>query len=144
MGKTSKRKGPRRAYMKRFSSAMVNSGTGPSPNREVLADLHHRAARMGEHFVDRVPRHIYVTDDQRLEALWQSDFRQGLDSFNKISLTHGVYGRVHLHFRGDRWVFVPTDVSLGDRSVVYSARHRAMQAYNLSRIVWVKHTSPPG
>ena len=143
MGKTARRRGPRRSYMRRFSSAMVNSGTGPQPNREVLADFHHRAASMGGHFVDRVPDKIF-SHEERLEAIWQSDFHQGLDTFNKITLTHGVYGKVHLHFRGHRWIFVPSDKSLGDWSITYSARARAMQAYNLSRIVWVKHTSPPG
>lgn len=144
MGKTAKRRGPRRAYMKRFSGSMVNSGTGPSPNREVLADLHHRAARMGQHFVDRVPGKVY-SQDEKLEALWQSDFRQGIDNFNKITLTHGVYGKVHLHFQGSKWVFIPEDKSWGDRSIVYSARARAMQAYNLSRVTWVMwQPAPPG
>jgi len=149
MGKTAKRKGPRKAYLKRFSSAMVNSGTGPSPNREVLSDLHHRAARMGQHFVDRNPAHIF-SEDERLEALWQGDWRQGLAHFNKINLSCGRYGKTELYFRGQSWFFIKEDgiVKTTKRSILYSSRDRAMRAYNMGTICWVERaplpSAPPG
>ena len=144
MGKTARRKGPRRAYLKRFSSSTVNSGTGPTPNKEVLSDLHHRAARMGEHFVDRSPAAIF-SEEEKFEALWQGDWKQGLEHFNKIVLTVGKYGRIHLYFRGQTWVFLREDevIQSVQRSITYSSRDRAMRAYNLGKITWVERAPIP-
>lgn len=147
MGKTAKRKGPRKAYLKRFSSATVNSGTGPTPNREVLSDLHHRAANVGKviydrngvRLEDRDPAKIF-SEDERLETLWQGDWRQGLSYYNKINLTCGKYGKTELYFRGQSWFFIKEDgiVKTVKRSILYGSRDRAMRAYNMGTICWVE------
>jgi hypothetical protein len=128
---------------------VVNNGTGPTPNREVLAGYNHRAARMGGHFIDRDPSKIF-SEDERLEELWQGDWRQGLSHFNKISLICGKYSKVLLYFRGLTWFFVREDeiIKTAKRSILYSSRDRAMRAYNLGKITWVERaplpTPPPG
>lgn len=143
MGKTAKRKGPRKAYLKRFSSAMVNSGTGPTPNKEVLSGLHHRAAKMGQHFNDRTPDKIF-SEEEKFDILWQGDWKQGLEHFNKIKLSCGKYTVIYLYFRGQQWVFLKEDEILKkvQRSVTYGSRDRAMRAYNLGRISWWVERAP--
>ena len=158
MGHRVRAKGPRRAYLKRFSSAMVNSGTGPTPNRRgILSDLHHRAANVGKvlydrsgvRIEDREPAKIF-SEDERLEALWQGDWRQGLSHFNKINLSCGKYGKTELYFRGKSWFFIKEDgiVQTTKRSILYSSRDRAMRAYNMGKICWVERaplpSAPPG
>jgi hypothetical protein len=102
---------------------------------------------MGGNWKDRDPARIF-SQDERLEALWQGDWRQGLSHFNNISLTTGKYSAVKLYFRGQTWFFVREDeiVKVAKRSVLYSSRDRAMRAYNLGKIVWVERASlaPPG
>ena len=145
MGHRARQKGPRRSHLKRFSSAMVNSGTGPTPNREILADLHHRAVSMGVgHFIDRDPAKMF-SEEEKFEALWQGDWKQGLEHFNKIVLTVGKYGRINLYFRGQTWVFLREDEILKSvqRSITYSSRDRAMRAYNLGKITWVERAPIP-
>ena len=149
MGKVNRRKGPRRAYLKRFSSAMVNGGTGPTPNREVLAGYGERAQQSWNalHSKDRAPERLF-SEDERFEALWQGDWKQGLEHFNKINLSCGRYGRVLLYFRGQAWVFVREDeiTKIAKSSITYSSRDRAMRAYNLGKVCWIDRASlpPPG
>jgi len=103
---------------------------------------------MGQHFVDRDPAKIFSADE-RLEDLWQGDWRQGLSHFNNISLSTGKYSKVKLYFRGQTWFFVREDeiVKVAKRSIIYGSRDRAMRSYNLGKIVWVERAplpAPPG
>ena len=123
MGKRRARnKGPRRSYLKRFSSAMTN--VGPTPNSNMLRELSSHVAGIGKPIVEA--RKVYIAE------------AANKDTWNRIVTIDGPKRRVALYFQGLSWVWVEWDkkLELLRRSIIYGTKARALEAWDNNRVTW--------
>jgi hypothetical protein len=109
-----RKKGMRRAYLKRFSADRTSAPTGPTMG---WSSEYHQRARA------ELP-------EADLQQLWQGGWRQGLDRFYKVDLT----GQICMYFCGSIFFFVKDGV----RSITYGSRSQAMTFFWGNRITWVE------
>jgi len=141
MGKRYKQKRMKRAYLKRFSAAMVNVGKGPSRNAipqesEGIADYRKRGGSV----------HFFPPTEPKGE---QSHF---LDPVHQIIYESGQYRKLRLMFAGSlyQWELEDLIVRRISRSIVYRSKEAAERAYELSASrtskFWVEviKLPPPG
>ena len=138
MGKRYKQKRMKRAYLKRFSAAMVNVGKAPSRNAipqefEGIADYRKRGSSV----------HFFPSTPPKGE---QSHF---LDPIHHISYKEGTYTKLKLFFQANRWQWVEEDHILNRirYSIIYKSKARAEQVYLLGKIFYppsltIKLSSP--
>lgn len=134
----------RRAYLKSFSAAMVNTGhsvdwRGQRPHIRDEATPSTRGVA-GIHGILNRERQEVQTSLQVTE-LWQSDFWQGIHLFNAQIIVNlpGKY-KIIRYFSGNKNFFVKEDylLRITERSIQYKDREQAMRFYNLDRITWIE------
>lgn len=159
-------KGPRRAYLKRFHSEVVNAGR--SVNTLVLGEYQSRAATLvtppnkanysdnEEYYRTRRVLELKPIDVVlgKLRHLWTNNFWQGYDIFNRICLINTERRKLFLFFSGPRWFFVQECYELREiakgsnvlrehwyvlRSIIYPDKDTAMKKYYNANICWVEN-----
>lgn len=135
MGKRYKQKRIKRAYLKRFSAAMVNVGQAPSRDAipkefEGIADYRKR----GGSFEPIPPTRPTTLGPEGIQGQ-QSHF---VDPLHHISYKEGAYTKLKLFFQGNRWQWVEEDHILKRirYSIIYKSKARAEQVYLQGRIFY--------
>jgi len=135
-----RKKRMKRAYLKRFSAAMVNVGKAPSRNAipkefEGIADYRKRGGSSSP-----IPNSLQ--QDQQ-----QSHF---VDPVHHFSYKSGTYTKLKLFFQGSRWQWVEEDHILRRirYSIIYKSKERAESVYMRDRIHYDPNLTiklpPPG
>lgn len=75
---------------------------------------------------------------ENLKKLWQSDFRQKMNTFNCIVLQCGKHTETRMYFCGLEFILLRRHFFVLERSIVYNSRDTALKAYNNNRVLWVK------
>jgi hypothetical protein len=131
MGKRYNKKRIKRAYLKRFSAAMVNVGKGPSRNAipqefEGIADYRKRGGSF-----EPIPSTKSNTLGPEGIQGQQSHF---VDPVHQVIYENGQYRKLRLMFAGSlyQWELEDLIVRRISRSIVYRSKAAAERAYELS------------
>lgn len=92
------------------------------------------------------PRMAVLDKIEKLEILWQSEFRQRVHTWNYVKLpiaertpAEGDYLR--MYFEGTQFLFVEKDGDIFRRSLFYRGRENAMRDYGYKKIIWQHRVS---
>lgn len=120
-----KTKGMRKSYLKSYSADYVGGANMKQPNSLVLAEYTARAGSGGTE-IDRIAPKVL----QHLSKVGDYYF---------ISILNGKYTKLDLFF-GASIFFLKEDVlkNVFYRSITYSARSSAMEAWRNGRITWIE------
>lgn len=145
-----RRSGMRRAYLKKFSAAMINTGQGVDTSKMNDNDLfryHDRLRSIHDPIPTTItigapnsPRTAVLSRLSEQKRLIQSDFFQKIQTFNFIMLRSGKVNRLKMFFSGNEAFFIEENLLTGvaKRSVIYKGREKAMNRYRQERITWVE------
>jgi hypothetical protein len=143
MAKRSKRM--RRAYMKKWSAGMVNTGMGPTPGWAGGDGLNYaKRARAVDYQREKLWRLPNEVNTPRLETLKKiEEITQKADPLHNICLEAGAKHKLFLVFSANRqYFFVRREGSTITRSICYATRALAMEVWHNSRhhnkIIWVE------
>lgn len=148
MGKRQARNaGGRRAYLKRFSSAMINTGTSLN---KVGMDALYKRKLYEDPFLSTLFPGVKGVPPERFEAqrqmdvhiLRQNDFRQWMETFNFINIEDGMKQKLRLYFSGQRFFFIRIRDGEVHRSCVYMDKSIALQNHRLKLISWEPVLNP--
>ena len=161
-----KRKGPRKAYLKRFAADNVRARGYNAPQWGIQELSTERAEKMktGE-FVQRNEEGSVVTQNGKPVELWyggknprlavldkleeyrleQSTLHQRMTKYNHIALLKTKNQEVRLYFSGQESILVEIDwyFEKAKRSVVYRDRKKAIRAFKMKAVCWVDERSSP-
>jgi hypothetical protein len=145
MGKRRKRKGMRRAYMKKWSAGIVNTGQGPTAGWAGSDGLNYaKRARAVDYQREKLWSIPGVVNEPRLETLKKiEEITNKADPLHNICLEAGARHKLFLVFSATRqYFFVRREGNEIKRSLCYSSREVAMQMWRNSRtinkIIWVE------
>ena len=158
MAKRAKRRGMRKAYLKRFSAEYINTGRGPSSlDKSGVQARCTYLFRYGEHsnasqpFIDAPNPRIGLDDpklaiERRLEEqqkLMQGPYLQRLHTFNYVYMYKGKHSWVRMYFSGNEAFFVASNdvAKIMKRSIIYDGRSIAAFRYKKNRVTWVETVS---
>lgn len=130
-------KGMRRAYLKRFSAEMVNTGSGA--NTKLMDNFHGKVTNVGP--VELVPVVGFKVTQEVLES--RKRWVQGLKWENSsvfVCLKDTRKERLDMYLNGDVVCFFKEDKILETihHSIIYSSRAQAMMYLERKRVIWVE------
>lgn len=146
MSKNRKRAKMKRSYLKVYSSAMINTGQGPS--KEHMQSYYDRVSVKS--FQDTIPRTLGLSDN-RLEIVKVFDtlkeLMQDIQVERNIRMPSHLNDTVRLFFNHDctRWIFLKVTKypHALHRSLVYPTSAMAKKLYAVGRVTWVEHQLLP-
>lgn len=163
-GKGSRKKGMRRAYLKNFSSAMINTGRSVDNRTRGRMDDDYpkwatfspRARNLAAANFSPLPVEPHQENINAIKQahegkpyprglvllkLWQGQTRrQGVEEIHCIVLQQTKRIKLSLFFHGTEFIFAKEDRLFKRRSfsIVYGSRDRAMHAFRINRIVFAE------
>lgn len=143
----SKRKGMRRAYLKRFSNGYIN--TGSSPNTQVLSEYSLRGRSLPDPFlVSLFGLDTNKGGQPRVEALeLRAKIIQQVDPKRHFKVLETEKLRILLYYQNpkDGFFFVQYEKMSGvvRKSLTYGSKDRAMRILRADKVKWIaKFTAP--
>lgn len=126
---------PRKAYLKRRVHTYMKGG---------LSFYHANLSRHPTHTVPTsrapTPGQVEINQSQQLEKLWQGDFRQGIDKYNRVLVEFTPAYKLFRYFSGQSNYFVLEDYSIHvtQRSIEYKSKEQAEKFYRAELITWIE------
>jgi hypothetical protein len=126
----------KRAYLKKRTHSYMKGG---------IKFFHANVARHATHEVPQSKSFTLgqkeINQSLQVEELYQSDFWQGIDRFNRVLMVDLVgKHRIYRYFSGNRNFFLKENLVLGvtQRSFEYKDKEQALRYYGLGLITWVE------
>jgi hypothetical protein len=135
MAKTRKKGKMRRAYLKLWGAAMINTGQGPS--KEVVREYHERTKSLGtaDHttlFKGIPPGRVDVID-RLVQVLGEIPPERHV----KLIDSKAIELKLFFNDKHDRWFFLYRRGKLVQQSTIYACKAYAMAAYARGSIYWL-------